>query len=83
MLAGKCGSCRHSTTSFIVVVAKTVKTSCQMVEILSFSGNNGNLRANFGAEKKYNEAFRGVCFREQARKLIIKCRLCSRPCPRI
>ena len=24
--------------------------------------------------KKYNEAFRGVCFREQARKLKIKCR---------
>ena len=41
ILAGKCGSRRHSTTSFIVVVdvvvAKTDKTSCQMEEILSFS----------------------------------------------
>ena len=37
ILAGKCGSRRHSTTSFIVVVAKTDKTSCQMAEILSFS----------------------------------------------
>ena len=37
ILAGKCGSRRHSTASFIVVVAKTDKTSCQMEEILSFS----------------------------------------------
>ena len=32
-------------------------------------------RVNFCGEKKYNKAFRGVYFREQARKLKIKCRL--------
>ena len=40
-----------------------------------FTSFNGNKRANFGGEKKYNEAFWGVYFKEQARKLKIQYRL--------
>ena len=66
-----------------VVVAKT---SYQMLGILSFSDRERALKppsteisALTLVVKKYNKVFRGVCFREQARKLKIKCR----PPPRI
>ena len=70
ILAGKCGSPRHSTTSFSerVVVAET---SYQILDVLEFcnrerakyatSFNNDN-SANFSGEKKYNEEFQGVYF---------------------
>ena len=66
ILAGKCDSHRHSSTSFSenVVVAKT---SYQMLQILSFIDRErafsfkGNKRSNFRGEKKY-DAFRGVYF---------------------
>ena len=66
ILAEKCDSHRHSSTSFSenVVVART---SYHMLEILSFSDRErafsfkGNKRSNFRGEKEY-DAFRGVYF---------------------
>ena len=57
-----------------------------MLEILSFSDRERVLPPSeeisvitlVVKKKKYNEAFRGVYFREWARKLKIKCRLCLR-----
>ena len=72
ILAGKCDSHRHSSTSFSenVVVAKT---SYQMLQILSFIDRErafsfkGNKRSNFRGEKKY-DAFRGVYFQRIGKK---------------
>ena len=74
-----------STTSFSenVVIAKK---SYQMLGILSFSERE---RASppsteisaltLVVKKKYKDAFRDMCFKEQARKLKIKCRPRGRP----
>ena len=75
ILAGKCGSHGHSTTSFSenMVVAKT---SCQILGILSFCDRerafslNGNKRTIIFVKKKSTVMLSGVSiFREQARKL--------------
>ena len=69
IMAGKCGSRRHSTPSFSenVVVAKT---SYQMLGVSSFSDREGALPPSrelsvltfVVKKKKYDEAFRGVYF---------------------
>ena len=73
-----------STTSFSenVVMAKI---SYQMLGILSFSDRerasppSTEISVLTLVVKKYKEAFRGIHFKEQARKLKIKCRPRGRP----
>ena len=86
ILAGKCGSRRHTSTgaSENAVVAKT---SYEILGILSFSDRESILPPSteisvlaFVVKKKYNGAFRGVFFQRIARKFKIKCRYRSRPC---
>ena len=63
------------------------ETSYQMLEILSFSDREKTRPASieisvrkFVGQKEYNEAFRGVMFREDAKKIkVIYLPLPSRP----
>ena len=87
ILAGKCDSHRHSTKSFSGNIVQA-KTSYQMLGILSFSDREWALTPSteihvltFVVKKKYNEAFRGVCFWGIDEK--IKCRPSSRLRPGI
>ena len=89
ILAGKCDSHRHSTTTFSenVVVAKT---SYQMLGILSFSNQERALPPSTEITEltivveKSTIVLSGVSsFREQARKRKIKCHPGSRRLPRI
>ena len=75
ILAGKCGSRRHSTTSFSENVV-VVKKGYQILDIVSFSlaigrglnevwtSFNGNKRANFGGEKSTMKLSGVSIFRE-------------------
>ena len=88
ILAGKCDSCRYSTTRFKVNVV--AKTSYQMLGILSLSDRERALSPSteisvltFVMKKSTMKLFRGVYFREKARKLKIKCPPRSRPRPQI
>ena len=61
ILAGKHDSRRLSTTSFSENVSVT-EISYQMLEVLSVTPFNKNMRANFYRKKRYNKAFCGIYF---------------------